>query len=90
MDKTRVILTTLVLINLVTPVLAQDDLPDAGILPDSPFYGLKRGWERAIEVLTFSPEAKALVNYGYVGLIAVFFSLVSLWLARKLQVAEGA
>ncbi|MBX2971132.1 MAG: MFS transporter [Cyclobacteriaceae bacterium] len=38
----------------------------------------------------FSPEAKALVNYGYVGLIAVFFSLVSLWLARKLQVAEGA
>jgi predicted MFS family arabinose efflux permease len=38
----------------------------------------------------FSPDAKALVNYGYVGLIAVFFSLVSLWLARKLQVAEGA
>lgn len=38
----------------------------------------------------FSPEAKALVNYGYVGLIAVFFSLVSLWLARKLKVAEGA
>ncbi len=38
----------------------------------------------------FGPDAKALVNYGYVGLIAVFFSLVSLWLARKLQVAQGA
>jgi MFS transporter, DHA1 family, inner membrane transport protein len=36
----------------------------------------------------FSTEAKALVNYGYVGLIAVFFSVVSLWVARQLKV-EG-
>ncbi len=38
----------------------------------------------------FGTNTKALVNYEYVGLIAVFFSLVSLWIARKLQVAEGA
>lgn len=34
----------------------------------------------------FSGDAKALVNYEYVGLIAVFFSLVSLWVARQLKV----
>jgi MFS transporter, DHA1 family, inner membrane transport protein len=38
----------------------------------------------------FGADAIALVNYEYVGLIAVFFSLVSLWLARKLTVAQGA
>lgn len=38
----------------------------------------------------FSAEAKALVNYEYVGLIAVFFSLVSLWVARKLKVEKDA
>lgn len=34
----------------------------------------------------FDPRAKALVNYPYVGLIAVFFSLVSLYVARRLAV----
>lgn len=38
----------------------------------------------------FSAEAKALGNYGYVGLIAVFFSLVSLWIARKLKVETSS
>jgi MFS transporter, DHA1 family, inner membrane transport protein len=38
----------------------------------------------------FGEETKALVNYEYVGYIAVLFSLISLWLARKLQVAQGA
>lgn len=38
----------------------------------------------------FSAEAKALENYGYVGLIAIFFSLVALWIARKLKVEQGA
>lgn len=38
----------------------------------------------------FSSEAKALENYGYVGLIAIFFSLVSLWVARKLKVEQGS
>ncbi|HEY0741911.1 MAG TPA: MFS transporter [Chryseosolibacter sp.] len=38
----------------------------------------------------FDPNAKALVNYNYVGVIAVFFSLVSLYVARKLTVATSA
>jgi MFS transporter, DHA1 family, inner membrane transport protein len=38
----------------------------------------------------FSQEAKALINYEYVGLIAVFFTLVSLWIARQLKVEKGA
>jgi predicted MFS family arabinose efflux permease len=38
----------------------------------------------------FDANAKALVNYHYVGIIAVFFSLVSLYIARKLTVAHGA
>ncbi|HEY0653818.1 MAG TPA: MFS transporter [Chryseosolibacter sp.] len=38
----------------------------------------------------FDPQAKALVNYNYVGMIAVFFSLVSLYVARKLTVATSA
>lgn len=35
-------------------------------------------------------NAKALVNYEYVGFIAVFFSLIALWIGQKLQVAKGA
>jgi MFS transporter, DHA1 family, inner membrane transport protein len=38
----------------------------------------------------FGPDAKALLNYNYVGMIAVFFSLMALWVARKLTVAQGA
>lgn len=38
----------------------------------------------------FDPNAKALVNYHYVGMIAVFFSLLSLYVARKLTVATSA
>lgn len=34
------------------------------------------------------PAAKALVNYHYAGIIAVFFSLISLYLARKLTVVS--
>lgn len=39
---------------------------------------------------TFGAGAKALVNYEYVGMIAVAFSLVSLWIARQLTVEKGA
>jgi uncharacterized protein DUF5667 len=35
-------------------------LPDPGILPDSPFYGLKRAFEIISTTLTFSNDAKAL------------------------------
>ena len=38
----------------------------------------------------FGGEAKALVNYQYVGMIAVFFSIISLLVARKLTVVKGA
>jgi predicted MFS family arabinose efflux permease len=38
----------------------------------------------------FGGEAKALVNYPYVGLIAVLFSVISLIVARKLTVVKGA
>ncbi len=33
---------------------------------------------------------KALANFNYVGAIAVFFSLISLYVARKLTVEQGA
>ncbi len=38
----------------------------------------------------FGTEAKALVNYEYVGLIAVAFSLAALWIARQLTVEKDA
>lgn len=38
----------------------------------------------------FDAKAKALVHYNYVGVIAVFFSLVSLYIARRLTVSPGA
>lgn len=38
----------------------------------------------------FDPAAKALINYQYVGFISVLFSLVSLYIARRLTVASGA
>lgn len=38
----------------------------------------------------FDANAKALVNYNYVGFIAVLFSVVSILVARKLTVAQGA
>jgi len=41
--------------------------------------------ERASE---FSKESQALVNYGWVGAIAVFFSLIGLLVARKLTVVS--
>lgn len=37
----------------------------------------------------FNAQAKALVNYPYVGAIAVFFSLASLYVARLLNVDQG-
>jgi predicted MFS family arabinose efflux permease len=38
----------------------------------------------------FGGESVALLNYQYVGMIAVFFSVISLLVARKLTVAQGA
>ena len=41
------------------------------------------------EPSVFGNDAKALVHYDYVGIIAVFFSLVSLYIARKLTVVSS-
>lgn len=38
----------------------------------------------------FDAKAKALVHYNYVGIIAVFFTVVSLYIARRLTVTSGA
>jgi predicted MFS family arabinose efflux permease len=38
----------------------------------------------------FGPKVKALIHYNYVGVIAVLFSLVSLYIARKLTVEQGS
>jgi MFS transporter, DHA1 family, inner membrane transport protein len=38
----------------------------------------------------FGGKAIALINYQYVGMIAVFFSIISLLVARKLTVVKGA
>jgi hypothetical protein len=38
----------------------------------------------------FGSEVTALANYPYVGMIAVVFSLASLYVARKLAVEHGA
>lgn len=39
---------------------------------------------------TITPGAKALINYEYVGYVAIFFSVIVLFIARKLKVAKGA
>jgi MFS transporter, DHA1 family, inner membrane transport protein len=38
----------------------------------------------------FGSDIMALVNYNYAGFIAIFFSIVSLFIARKLTVVKGA
>jgi predicted MFS family arabinose efflux permease len=40
------------------------------------------------EPSVFDANAKALIHYEYVGIIAVFFSLVSLYVARKLVISH--
>lgn len=38
----------------------------------------------------FGPKVKALIHYNYVGIIAVLFTFVSLYIARKLTVEQGS
>lgn len=49
----------LVLVFSTLFVAAQTELPDPGILPDSPFYGLKKAWEAMGTAFTFGEEAQA-------------------------------
>lgn len=66
MDYTaKTMVAVLVALSMVMPALAQADLPDPGILPTSPVYGIKRGWERALDVITFDPESKSRLHYTY-------------------------
>ena len=58
-------LTLLMTFAMFVPALAQEDLPDPGILPTSPLYGMKRGWERALDVITFDPESKSKLHQTY-------------------------
>lgn len=39
---------------------------------------------------TITPGSKALINYEYVGYVAIVFSIIVLFIARKLKVAKGA
>jgi hypothetical protein len=54
-----------IMLAVFAPALAQEDLPDPGILPTSPVYGVKKGWERALDVITFDPESKSRLHYTY-------------------------
>jgi hypothetical protein len=61
------ILITLFLSILVTAstVLAQEELPPAGITPDSRLYGLEKAWERIRMFFTFDPEGKAKLHLQF-------------------------
>lgn len=52
-----VLITLFILLIQTTAVSAQETLPDAGTLPDSPFYGAKKIFERISTALTFGDEA---------------------------------
>ncbi len=65
MENLKHVVALLFAMSLFVPVLAQTDLPDPGILPTSPVYPLKKGWERAIDVITFDPESKSQLHYQY-------------------------
>ena len=43
----------------ITSAVAQEELPDPGITPDSWLYGLDRAIESLQKIFTFAPEAKA-------------------------------
>lgn len=48
---------------LVFPLVSAQEITDerkAGVLPDSPFYGLDLAWERLVLALTFNSEKKAV------------------------------
>jgi uncharacterized membrane protein YgcG len=64
-DTIKKAVAILVALSMIVPALAQADLPDPGILPTSPIYGIKRGWERALDVITFDPESKSRLHYTY-------------------------
>jgi len=56
-----VLLTTLILVCII-PVTSQEDLPESGTLPDSPFYPVKIFVEKVRVWITFDSEARAKIR----------------------------
>jgi len=65
--KPHIVAALLVALTLVgiIPVMAQEDLPEPGILPDSPFYPVKIFVEKVKVWITFDPEARAKIHLQY-------------------------
>lgn len=57
--KKHLLASLLVLVSLVLSVVADEELPDPGVTPDSMLYGLDRAFERISLALTFDRAAKA-------------------------------
>ena len=56
--KNTLVYAVLFLLATSPVVVAENHLPDPGILPDSPFYGLKKAFESVGTAFTFGDEAK--------------------------------
>jgi uncharacterized damage-inducible protein DinB len=66
MKKGLIFATAILTISLISiSVIAQEELPKPSILPDSPFYGFSRWFERVRMVFTFSEEGKAKLNLQF-------------------------
>lgn len=59
MKKIAFIVVLLLLVSLIPSLLAEEELPDPGITPDSWLYGLDRAFERISLALTSDKAAKA-------------------------------
>ncbi len=65
--KNQVAVLLGVLIALTPIVYAESELPQPGILPDSPFYGLQRGMEGIQLFFAFDDVSKANLHYKFAG-----------------------
>jgi uncharacterized protein YeaO (DUF488 family) len=64
--KNKLLLTLLLSILVTTStVLAQEELPPAGITPDSWLYGLEKIWEKIQLFFTFDSEGKAKLHLQF-------------------------
>jgi hypothetical protein len=88
MKKSLIFATAILTISLISiSAIAQEELPKPSILPDSPFYGFSRWFEKVRMFFTFSEEEKAKLNLHFAELrVAEAKSLVE---KGKIQYAEG-
>lgn len=68
MNIKHVICIVMILMLLPITAAAQEELPDPGVTPDSPFYGIKRFFENVDLFFTFDSPAKAEKYIRYAGL----------------------